>query len=60
MSTGVLSWSMTETVTGDRYHLGTAAFGSLVIAVVMFIRSVVLYIQKQVEKNNNSSVRATG
>lgn len=31
-----------------RYHLGTAAFGSLVIAVVEFIRAVIAWLQKKV------------
>jgi Plasma-membrane choline transporter len=29
-----------------RYHWGTAAFGSLLIAIIQFIRSVLLYVQK--------------
>jgi len=32
-----------------RYHAGTAAFGSLVVAVVRFIKLILLYVQKQVE-----------
>jgi len=34
-----------------RYHMGTAAFGSLIIAIIEFIRSVVLYIEKKCKKN---------
>ena len=34
-----------------RYHWGTAAFGSLLIAVVQFIRSFLLYVQKQYNKH---------
>lgn len=34
-----------------RYHLGTAAFGSLVIAIMEFIRVVVAYIEKQLMKS---------
>lgn len=30
-----------------RYHLGTIIFGALVIAIIQFIRAVVLYIEKQ-------------
>jgi hypothetical protein len=34
--------------TASTYHLGTAAFGSLIIAIVQFIRSIIAYIQKKV------------
>lgn len=30
-----------------RYHLGSAALGSLVVAIVQMIRAVVLYLEKQ-------------
>eukprot|EP00762_Andalucia_godoyi_P006425 ANDGO_02906.mRNA.1 Choline transporter-like protein 2 len=33
-----------------RYHLGTLAFGSLIIAIVQFIRAMILYFHKQIEK----------
>lgn len=33
------------------YHLGTAAFGSLIIAVVKTIRAVLTYIQKKASKS---------
>ncbi|KAM3571813.1 hypothetical protein VYU27_006151 [Nannochloropsis oceanica] len=33
------------------YHLGTAAFGSLVIAVVEFVRSVIAWIQKKAKRS---------
>lgn len=35
------------------YHLGTAAFGSLIIAVVKTIRVVIAYIQKKAQKSGN-------
>lgn len=35
------------------YSMGIIAFGSFVIAVVQFIRAVLLYIQKQAESTNN-------
>jgi hypothetical protein len=35
------------------YHLGTAAFGSLIIAVVKTIRAVIAYIQKKAQKSGN-------
>ena len=37
-----------------RYHLGTCAFGSLIIALVQFARAVALYIQK----NTSAAIRA--
>lgn len=33
-----------------RYHMGTAAFGSLIIAIVEFIRAIVLYLEKKAKK----------
>ena len=38
-----------------RYHLGTCAFGSLLIAVIQFIRAVVLYVQKQMSQTMQSN-----
>ncbi|TFJ84645.1 hypothetical protein NSK_004110 [Nannochloropsis salina CCMP1776] len=35
------------------YHLGTAAFGSLVIAVVEAIRSIIAYVQKILKRSEN-------
>eukprot|EP00968_Pinguiococcus_pyrenoidosus_P026398 scaffold7075_cov274-Pinguiococcus_pyrenoidosus.AAC.20 len=35
------------------YHVGTAAFGSLVIAIIKTIRSVVTYLQKKAKKSKN-------
>lgn len=35
------------------YHLGTAAFGSLVLAIVLTIRAVLAYLQKQAKKQKN-------
>mmetsp|Transcript_2262 Transcript_2262/g.3599 ORF Transcript_2262/g.3599 Transcript_2262/m.3599 type:complete len:654 (-) Transcript_2262:40-2001(-) len=32
------------------YHMGTAAFGSLVIAIIQTIRAIVAYIQKKIEE----------
>jgi hypothetical protein len=29
-----------------RYHIGTLAFGSLIIATIQFLRTILLYIQK--------------
>mmetsp|Transcript_16362 Transcript_16362/g.27658 ORF Transcript_16362/g.27658 Transcript_16362/m.27658 type:complete len:673 (+) Transcript_16362:87-2105(+) len=39
--------------TTARYHLGTAAFGSLIIAVIKTIRAVLAYIQRQAKKTHN-------
>jgi len=36
-----------------RYHLGSLAFGSFIIAVVEFIRYTLLYLQKQAEAQKN-------
>jgi len=33
-----------------RYHLGTLAFGSFLIAIIQFARAVAIYIQKKTEK----------
>jgi solute carrier family 44 (choline transporter-like protein), member 2/4/5 len=38
------------------YHLGTAAFGSLIIAVIRTIRSVLAYIQKHAKASKSKVV----
>ena len=43
-------WAMGTVVL---YHLGTAAFGSLVIAIVKTIQAVLAYLQKQAKRANN-------
>jgi hypothetical protein len=35
------------------YHLGTAAFGSLVIAIILTIRAIISYIQRKAKKSGN-------
>jgi choline transporter-like protein 2/4/5 len=35
------------------YHLGTAAFGSLIIAIIKTIRAIVAYLQKKAAKSKN-------
>ncbi len=35
------------------YHLGTAAFGSLIIAIIKTIRAVIAYIQRKAKKSKN-------
>ncbi|CAJ1426275.1 unnamed protein product [Effrenium voratum] len=39
-----------------RYHLGSLAFGSFVIAVVQFIRYVMMYLEKQAQAQKNKVV----
>jgi choline transporter-like protein 2/4/5 len=43
-------WSA-KTIT--RYHLGTAAFGSLIIAIIKTIRAVIAYFQNKAKKSGN-------
>ena len=43
-------WAMT---TCGKYHMGTAAFGSLLIAIVKTIRAVIAYIQKKANDSGN-------
>lgn len=43
-------WAM---MTVGCYHTGTAAFGSLLIAIVKTIQAVLAYLQKQAKKANN-------
>lgn len=40
-----------------RYHLGSLAFGAFIIAVVQFIRYVLMYCQKQAEAQKNRVVQ---
>lgn len=35
------------------YHLGTAAFGSLIIAIILTIRAIISYIQRKAKKSGN-------
>lgn len=39
-----------------RYHLGTVAFGACIIAIIQFIRAVVLYIEKHSKKIKGNPV----
>ena len=50
VGTNTVIWSV-KTITW--YHLGTVAFGSLVIAIVKTIRAVLEYIRKKAEKSGN-------
>jgi hypothetical protein len=40
------------------YHLGTAAFGSLIIAIIKTIRAVVAYLQNQAKNSKNKVLQA--
>ena len=35
------------------YHLGTIAFGSLIIAIIKFIRAIVSYVENKLKLYNN-------
>lgn len=39
------------------YHLGTVAFGSLIIAIIRFIRTIVSYIESKLKAHNNELVK---
>lgn len=41
-----------------RYHLGSAAFGALLVAIIQFIRCVVKYIESQCKSRDNKIVKA--
>ncbi|CAN0423665.1 unnamed protein product [Ascophyllum nodosum] len=55
VGTGTFCKSLQEGLT---YHVGTAAFGSLIIAVIKMIRTVLTYIQKRLETSHNRVARA--
>ncbi|OQV18784.1 Choline transporter-like protein 2 [Hypsibius exemplaris] len=37
-----------------RYHLGSVAFGSLLVALVQLVQYILLYVQKHLKKHNNA------
>ena len=41
----------------SRYHIGTLAFGSLIIAIVQFIRMILEYVDQKLKKNRENEVR---
>jgi len=45
-------------VTSFWYHSGTAAFGSLIIAIIQMIRAVIAYFQRKAEEMNSSLAKA--
>lgn len=40
-----------------RYHLGTAAFGSLLVAIIQMVRAVLTYVQKHINNMSKTQVR---
>ncbi len=42
-----------------RFHLGTVAFGALLIAVIQFIRAVLYYIERKTKNRENCALRCT-
>ena len=52
---GLLFISMKNTTV---FHLGTIAFGSLIIAIIKFIRAIVSYVENKLKMYNNDLVRA--
>eukprot|EP00730_Choanoeca_flexa_P015721 TRINITY_DN7282_c1_g2_i2.p1 TRINITY_DN7282_c1_g2~~TRINITY_DN7282_c1_g2_i2.p1 ORF type:complete len:670 (+),score=191.83 TRINITY_DN7282_c1_g2_i2:67-2010(+) len=43
-----LSWTVTKSAKrGVRYHMGSVAFGSLIIAIIQIIRSILYYIKER-------------
>ena len=49
-----LSDSLWRTI---RYHLGTVSFASLIIAVIEFIRAVILYFEEKAKNTMNDTMR---
>ncbi|CAE7456067.1 slc44a1, partial [Symbiodinium microadriaticum] len=47
---GTVIWAFRTTCF---YHLGTAAFGSLIIAIIKTIRAILAYLQKKAKKSGN-------
>lgn len=47
---GTVIWAF-KTVA--RYHAGTAAFGSLLLAIILTIRAIIAYFQRQAKKSGN-------
>ena len=40
------------------YHTGTAAFGSLIIAIIKLVRSFIAYLQKKADEMDSSIAKA--
>ncbi|CAN0589016.1 unnamed protein product, partial [Ectocarpus sp. 12 AP-2014] len=41
-----------------RFHTGTAAFGSLIIAIIKTIRAMLTYMQKKLQKSGSKAAQA--
>lgn len=54
LGSSTVLWAM---MTVGFYHLGTAAFGSLIIAIIKTIRAVLSYLQRQAKKTNNRALQ---
>ncbi len=54
LSDSAVSDSLWRTV---RYHLGTVSFASLIIAVIQFIRAVILYFEEKAKNTMNDTMR---
>lgn len=52
ITVGSAMWATT------RYHLGTLAFGSLIIATVSFIRAIIEFIERKLKKYENEVTKA--
>mmetsp|Transcript_3147 Transcript_3147/g.4913 ORF Transcript_3147/g.4913 Transcript_3147/m.4913 type:complete len:688 (+) Transcript_3147:32-2095(+) len=50
INSGTVWWALRTTIL---HHLGTAAFGSLIVAIIRTIRAVVMYFQKKMKKLHN-------
>ncbi len=55
IGSGTVFWAF---YTIMRYHLGTAAFGSLIIAIIKTIRAILLYLQKKCRESKNKVMEA--
>jgi choline transporter-like protein 2/4/5 len=52
------SWTVLWAMgTAGLYHSGTAAFGSLVIAIIKTIQAILAYLQRQAKKQNNRALQ---
>jgi len=49
----VSSLTFTRAICQSTWHIGTAAFGSLIIAIIEFIRAMVAYVQKKAKDSGN-------
>eukprot|EP00670_Eutreptiella_braarudii_P027271 CAMPEP_0174378850 /NCGR_PEP_ID=MMETSP0811_2-20130205/122316_1 /TAXON_ID=73025 ORGANISM="Eutreptiella gymnastica-like, Strain CCMP1594" /NCGR_SAMPLE_ID=MMETSP0811_2 /ASSEMBLY_ACC=CAM_ASM_000667 /LENGTH=638 /DNA_ID=CAMNT_0015531185 /DNA_START=137 /DNA_END=2053 /DNA_ORIENTATION=- len=43
-----------------RYHLGTLAFGALILAVMQFVRAIAMWVQKRLEASGNAPAKWLG